>query len=248
MISSLERAFDLLELIASSPTPLQSGALAKALGLHPATCSNLIKTLVTRGYLNQVAPRKGYELGPMAYYLARGGPWRKDLVTVAGPHMAALARKTEESVVLATLHQGRWYQLAEIRGDQPVQVNAEGGGEQVYRTATGRLLLALMPEETLIVTRRYGYPTREVWPQVHDLTSFVEFRQAVRDDGGLVESSTGPAGVARVAFPIREGEKVVAALGVYLPEFRFVGAHQTEVVTQAYKAAKDIGEELGRRR
>ncbi|NLO72549.1 MAG: IclR family transcriptional regulator [candidate division WS1 bacterium] len=243
MIRALERACDLLEILSHSSEPLGLSQLAAAANLHSATCANLLKTLMARGYVDQVAPRKGYQLGPMAYYLARQGPWRKDLVRVATPFMSGLARLTEESVVLATLHQGRWYQLAEVRGDQPVQANQVSGGLSVYRTATGRVLLAYLPEEAYVVLARHGMPG-EAWPEVGtNVDALAEAGRLIREAGGLVEYGTQD-GVARVAFPVWEQEQVVAALGVYLPDFRFEGEHEKLVIAGAMEAAKEIEKAL----
>src|SRR3546814_13991686 len=68
MIQVLHRAFDILEFIARDNTkafPL--GEIASELGLNHATCANIIKTMVTRNYLEQLGPKKGYKLGYMAY-------------------------------------------------------------------------------------------------------------------------------------------------------------------------------------
>ena len=65
-IKVIEKALNILELLASEESrefPL--GEIADTLNMDHGTCSNIIKTLASRGYINQKGPRCGYKFGYM---------------------------------------------------------------------------------------------------------------------------------------------------------------------------------------
>jgi DNA-binding IclR family transcriptional regulator len=75
MIQVLHRAFDILELCASDKEKAHTlSEIAEKLQLNPTTCANIIKTMVTRNYLEQVGYKKGYRLGAKAFHLTGKSP------------------------------------------------------------------------------------------------------------------------------------------------------------------------------
>ena len=99
MIGSLHKAFRVLELLADDQEQARPlGVIAARLGLNKATCAHVLKTLSELGYVEQLGPRQGYRLGPMAYALTRGRPYRRDLVAAAEPLMTELARQVGDQL------------------------------------------------------------------------------------------------------------------------------------------------------
>ena len=247
MIQVLHKAFDILEsLAADADRPRGLGQIAGELGLNQATCANILKTLVRRGYAEQVAPKKGYLLGPMSYSLAGSRPYRRDLLKAAEPLMAELAKEVRETVLLVALHQGKRFILCEARGDQDLQVRSDIiSSDDVYETATGRLLLAhLSPEKLRTFVTMRGLPGA-VWPEARRRTGLTRALEGIREHGKVVDVSK--AQVAAAAFPIRDGETIVAALGLYLPRFRFKGAHRKRVLAGLEDTATRINRQLSER-
>ncbi|NLX59027.1 MAG: helix-turn-helix domain-containing protein [Phycisphaerae bacterium] len=243
---ALEKAFQVLQVLAEQPQqPLSLGAIADRLSLHRATCVHILKKLTEMHYAEQVGPRMGYRLGPMAYYLTRKGPYRQDLVAVAEPVMGALAQAVGETVILVTLSHGTRLTLCsvggsgEVRVDESVMMDANA-----YVTATGRLLLAHSPRhelETYVAV--HGLPGDD-WPEARDWPSLVACLAEVRRGEGCLElPRTDVTGVGCV---VRDGHRVVAALGLYLPIFRFKGGHRSDILRRMPVAAEEIGAALTR--
>jgi len=240
MIESLRKAFRVLELLADDQDQaLSLGVIAERLDLHKATCAHVLKTLSELGYVEQLGPRQGYRLGPMAYALPRGRPYRRDLVAAAEPLMAELAREVRETVLLATLRRGRRFTLCQIDGTQDVQVRAEPMvAANVYQTATGRLLLAhARPEEVEAFVRANGLPG-DAWPEVQSDADLHAALARVREAGAVVNVT--PTHVVAIAHPIAQDECVVAALGLFLPEFRFTGEHKAAVLAGMERTAAAV--------
>lgn len=244
MIKVLHKAFDFLELLAEEPEQQKTlGDIAPRLKLNASTCANILKTMVSRNYVEQIAPKKGYTLGPMAYHLTRNGPYRKDLILAAESLMTQLVDELKETVLLAILRQGKRFIISQIDGTQTVQVGTHSFfQEKVYQTATGRFLLAFLPEPELdAFVTTYGLPGKD-WPEADSLSKLHSALADIRNKGWICHGSD--ATVTGIAFPIRQREKVVAALGLFLPTFRFKGHHKRTVLKGLQHTAKQISQQL----
>jgi len=244
MIKALHKACDILELLAGSPDePMPLGKIADRLGLNKGTCANILKTLIARGLAEQIAPRQGYLLGPLAYSLAALGPYRKDIVSAAEPAMANLAAQLEELVVLATLKHGRRYVLRLINGNQTLQIRPDAPYlRDTYRVSTGRLLLAHLSDTELAAhVAEHGLPG-DVWPAGSTRTKMSAELKRIREAGIVVVHDTPD--VVQVAVGIHEGDKVVAALGVSLPSTRYTTENSKRVQAALKSAARKISEKL----
>ena len=245
MIKVLRKGFAILEYLAErSDTPVPLREIAGQFDMHPATCANIIRTMMDCHYVEQVAPKKGYLLGPALFRMVRQAPYRKDLVAVAEPLVAKLARSVDETVMLVILRLGRRCVLAQTDGKRAIQVGAQALLEDnVYETATGRLLLAHETEQGLeTIVRERGLPGT-LWPEVKSESALKRELAGIRRKGWVVRARG--AEVTALAFPVRNDEsRVVAALGLFLPTFRFKGAHRNTVLSGMRRTASAIGEAL----
>ena len=236
MIQVIGRALDMLEIIsreAGRPVPLSE--IVAQLKLHPATSANILRTLVDRGYLEQPERKKGYRLGPASYQLTAGSFYRQDLVAAARAPLQQLTTETGENSLLAVLSKDERLILWAEDADRDLQVRGRPRKPR-YETATGRLLLAYLPEaEQATVIARLGVPPASAWPEAAG--SQAVLRRAL---AGIREqecaSQLTREHVVGLAVPLRRAGEVVAALGMYLPDVRAPRKRQTELL-QALRAA-----------
>lgn len=246
MIQALDRALRILEFVADRPErDIALGQIARATGLHPATCSHIVKTLTDRGYLEQDAPGRGYRLGPMPFALTRGGAYRRDLAAVAEPYLADLSGRMGESVELSVLRGARRVVVAENEGGGAVAVRAGLVSDRdPFTTASGRLLLAHLGAEALDrLVGRIGLPG-EAWGEAAGgRDGLARALEAIRREGWAEILKEGE--VVGIASPVFEPRGGVAALGLHLPAYRYEGVHKEEILAAVPKAAADISTELG---
>jgi len=239
-MQSVRRALAALKTIARTPeTPVRLGVLADTLGLNHATCAHIVKTLVEEGFVEQVGVKQGYILGPLAYALGAGGPYRKDLTMAAMPAMKALAEAVHEHVVLATLCHGNWIQLAEIEGDQEIQVRRSPVMRpNPYLAATGRICLAFLPERDFEgLLRGCGLPKPEEWPEATDLPALRAEILSIRTAQLAVRLTDS---LVAMAVPVTESGRVVAGLGVYVPRFRCSVRRQQRLLQALRRSAREL--------
>jgi DNA-binding IclR family transcriptional regulator len=235
MAKVLENALRVLESVAEDPeTPRALSIIAAGAGLNPATCSHILKTLAENGYVEQAARKAGYTLGPNAYRLSARGPYRKDLVRRAEPGMLDLSRRLGESVLLSVLRFGRRVTLREVESGAPVTVHSELLREaDPWVSATGRVLIAGLDASDLEDLLRIAGRPGSRWPEAASATGLAESLADIRRKGYAVVEGREVTGLA---FPIREKNRTVAALGSFVPQFRFVSPHR-EAVTEALRKA-----------
>lgn len=240
MLLTVKKALDLLTVLSERPEePQSSGTLAKKVIMHPSTCTVMLKSMLKYGLVDQNAKRQGYTLGPMVYFLARNGPYQKHIVLAAKPAMQRLVNEFQETVLLAGLNQKGRILLAVVEGNQEIQIARDRLFlDDIYQTVTGRLLLAyLPPEERQSLIVNLGWPGAS-WPEADSEQAMDKALAQIRAQGYALHRPSPQ--LVQVAFPVRQDDKVVAALGMPLPVFRFTGKRQKAIMQCMRKAADDI--------
>ena len=247
MIRSVRRTFDILEFLGTSPeTPRTIMEISQEVAIPVATCGRILQTLVACDYAEQLPRKGGFVLGPMAYALARRGPYRKDLARLAETEIQRLAGRIKETLVLVTLHRGKRYELCKVQGDRSVQVRDDAPQlDRLYETATGRTLMAwLDPEDLALVVKRNGMPGK-AWPEANTKRKMTRELERIRDAGRVTVLAEG--NIVYVAQPVFEGNTALAAIGVYLPEHRYAAAHKKEIMKGLDELAKTLADKLANR-
>jgi len=245
IIGAVARACNILCLLGDQPdgAPLGVVAIAGKLDLHPATCSNILRTLVACGFVSQVAPRSGYVLGPAAYRVVRHGPWRKDLALTAGPLVTELADRLREPTLLVALHRRHKAILHVADGHPDFHWSRQRlDQDDVYETATGRVLLAhLSPDELAAFIEERGLPLG-TWEGVDSAASLERELAQIRQQGHAEALSGGR--YMQLAVPVSEEGRVVAALGLAAISRGADRGRDGELIAQMHRCADSIARRL----
>lgn len=177
----VERAFRLLDLVASSEVGYSLSELARMLGMSKGSVFGLLRTLERAGVV-EVDEDRRYALGPRVYQLAESYIRRSGLRRFALPAMQRLAARTGETVFLGQVESDgvRIVELVEVpTGRTALRLSARRGAYlHLLAGATGRVVLAGWPPE-----RRQEYLDRRELPHFteHSLTGRDEYLAAVRE-------------------------------------------------------------------
>jgi len=220
--SQLDRALDILELLAGSPSPQGLTGIAERVHGPKATVHRLLATLQARGYATQDPQTGRYRAGVRCFEL--GSQWARqlDLRTVAAPHTAELNERSGETVHLAVYDQGDVVYVDKIESRHPVVAKSDHGRRcPAAYVATGRALLAYRPREEIEEMLSGPLPafTSQSVTQPGELAALLD---QVRRDGYAVNHSAYREGVGGVAAPVRDYTgSPIASVGICLPEQRF---------------------------
>ncbi len=243
MVLVVVKALDILEYVAQDAGRAYSlTEIAEGLNMHQATCVNILQTLVEKSYLEHLGRKKGYRLGPMAYNLTNNLIYNQDLLVAAKDVMDDLTNRLNETSILGIIRNQKRFILHLVNSDQDLQVRSRTE-RNVYETASGRLLLAYLPDkERESLLSAIGYPTANVWPGATTNEELAVELTKIQTDGLAVTRSR--THIIGLAVPVRKQQQVVASLSVFLPEVRCNATRQTEIEAELRLAAQLIDKRL----
>lgn len=137
---TLVRGLDVLEQVATGPQALN--AIARRLGLSRSTVHRLAATLLDRRYLN-LAPRRGYSLGPKLLELGYAAHGQISLVRLVRPYLEALAQQTGDVAMLCIRDKDRVLVADHMAGRRRLVPSLRTGDHlDLERSAPGRVMRA----------------------------------------------------------------------------------------------------------
>lgn len=243
-VQSVERALDVLEVLAGAPAPLGVSDIATASGLADGTVHRLLRTLVTRGFARQ-GPDRRYALGTRL--LALGDAARRALVVGAGAILERLVAQTGETANLAVLEGDSVVYVAQAPSPHRLRLFAEVGRHvPVHSTAVGKVLLSGLPEgEARAVLDRAGLPARTRQTLTAPDAVVAEVNRT-RGRGYAIDDGEEETGVRCVAVPVLDGGTVVAAVSVSGPAARVVVPPAAGLLAALHEAAAALASAPGR--
>ena len=244
-IQVLERAFGLLDLLASHQEPVTLKAISEQSGLHPSTAHRILNDLTIGRYVDRPEPGS-YRLGMRLLELGNLVKARLDVRDAALGPMRELHKVTHQPVNLS-MRQGdeivyveRTY--SERSGMQVVR--AVGGRAPLHLTSVGKLFLAV--DET---SRVRAYATRtglsgHTQNSITDIAKLERELTLVRQQSCARDNEELELGVRCIAAGIYDDSgKLVAGLSLSAPADRL----QDAWLGQLSRTALTISESLGYR-
>jgi IclR family transcriptional regulator, acetate operon repressor len=211
-VQSIERAFDLLEMLADAGGALGLSELATASGLPLPTVHRLMRTLVNRGYVRQEASRR-YTLGSR---LIRLGEISSQLLgTSLRPYLAKLVRLTGETANLAMLDGDEVVYLAQVPSPHQMRMFTEPGRRvRTHATAVGKALLAQLPPAEARALLEHDMPAFTP-TTITDPDLLLAHLEVIRQQGYAVDEGEQEVGVRcfAVAVPDAPAALAVSASG-----------------------------------
>jgi IclR family acetate operon transcriptional repressor len=246
-IQSVDRALGLLDAIVEMGGQATLTELSRSAGLNISTCHHLLATLSRRGFVAKVAGRRSYELGAHILHLGQACLRQVDLPHRARPFVEQINRATGETVHLCVLQGENVVTVLKRDGRHAVRVDT-GLGEThaVHATATGKAMLAWLPEDEIrrIVAAR-GM-TRFTPSTIVDFSALIEELRLVRRNGYAADREEFQPGVICIGAAVRNNAgAVVGAISVSAPTMRTTDEHLELMRREVMAAARALSAELG---
>lgn len=246
MILVLGKALNILELLGkNTDREMSLGEIAGTLKMDRGTCTNIIKTLAERGYVQQSGPRRGYKLGYMVYDLANSAVLNDDLTKIAREDITSLSKDLNESAILSVIRNDKrivLFQTEPLR-DVYVRTNID---KCVYSTNSGRVIIAnYSPEHQEKFIIRVGLPSEKDWPEVFNSDNpqgtLMNYLSTIRQNGYYMIHDM--KGIFSVGAPLFRNGHVAGSIGVYLPSFR-VDGNEGIILQKVLAAAERINTKI----
>ena len=249
-IQSLERAFAILEQVASRRDGINLSELSKAVGLHNSTTFHLLKTMVQLGYVTQMRESKRYRIGSRLFTLAAGALEENSLLEIATPVLEKLSRDTGEAAHFAIRSGNEVVVIARTAGSGMLQLAVRAGAARpAHATALGKVLLAaLRPQE--LAQFLSGMEMRRYTPKtIVGREAFLRELEDVRKRGIAFDDGEFDAELRCVAVPVYDfAGRVAGAIGISGPIWRLSLQSLQDKAKQARVSAADLSTGLGFRK
>ena len=221
-VQSLARAFAIMEEIARNRDGIGLADLSKRVGLHNSTTFHLVKTLVSLGYVRQMADSKRYRVGRPLFALAASALDEVEMVSLATPILGDLSRETGESAHFSVRMDDAVVVLARTGGKGAFQLNDRAGAVRpAHCTALGKIMLAALPVDQFEQFLARADLTA-LTPKSITVTEPLRREIAeVRRTGLAVDDGEFDAEVRCIAVPVRDfSGQVIGAIGISGPVWR----------------------------
>lgn len=238
-VQSLHRALDLLEVVADHGGQMAIGQIAAATDIPLPTIHRLLRTLVERGYMRQLADRR-YALG---FRLLPLGASANALVGAdTAPFLSQLVAALGETANLAILTEDQAEYIAQAPSPHAMRMFTEVGRRvQLHCTGVGKALLAqLAPSEVSAIVRRMGLSAQTPNTITTEVALQAELDR-IRAQGYSMDEQEQELGVRCIAVPITGNLLSTMAISVSGPLTRMTD----EVVAKAAPLLQSVAARLG---
>ncbi len=244
-VLSLDKSLTVLEAIFQHRDGIGTRALAAQLKLNVASVHNIAQTFCKRGYLRQDPDSKVFYPGIRLLLLGRHPSYIRSLSLSASAIVDDVARKLNESVMLASMDHGRVLNLKYVPSRQALRVQeSEDMSQHAYCTAVGKILLTSMTETEFSI---YLHEVHFQSFTPHTITTAERLRQevqTVREKGYAQTRDEFCEGISAVAVPIYDPwGTIVAGIGASAPTVRMDHEDFAITLDELRRAATQIEEQ-----
>ncbi len=148
-VGVLEKAFQLLETLATADEPVSLKVITDEAGLPKPTVCRLLRSMHAMGYVGQDRKSGEYFLGVKASQLGRGDKYH-NLKETAAPLMQEIHEVLDETVNLGVLNGESVYYIDFLETSQALRwIVKPSQVDPYYSTALGRAIVAWLEEEEM---------------------------------------------------------------------------------------------------
>lgn len=199
-VQSVERVFELLELITDADGEVTLSELAGSTELPLPTIHRLLRTLVGMGYARQLANRR-YALGPRLIRLGEGAS--KQLGAIARPQLARLVDALGETANMAVLDSDMIVYVGQVPSKHSMRMFTEVGRHaHTHATGVGKAILAQLDDDVVRgIVGRAGMPVATP-KSIGDIDSLLADLERIRERGYAIDEQEQEIGVRCFAVAV----------------------------------------------
>lgn len=218
MIKSVQKAMDILKILSdNAPNSTSLKSIAEKTGITKPTCVHILNTLCQEGYVIHSSHTLGYKIGPAIHCLTRYGKYKEDLISTCHPILLWLSKKTNYISGLSVIENHEKYIIDHIDNENAIYTdNADIFTDDIYRTASGRIILSHMENKELQeFYDKYGNPSHNDWANITSFDELILELKKVRTKKivytSTLRDSLYDIGIATAIF---KKSKCVGAIGL----------------------------------
>lgn len=247
-VQSLDRAFDILELLSREQHGLNLTEIGNRLDLHKSTVYRLLQALKQRGYIDKTA-QGSYRLGMEFIELSSLYLNNLELKTEAQPILRELSTLSGNTVFLATLQETEVVYIDKMETFNSLRkYSIIGRRAPLHCTALGKSMLTGKTEDQ--IRQLYRGMNLKVFTAktITSVDALVEEIEKTRRRGWSLDDEEYEQGLRCIGAPIRDyRDEVIGAVSTSGYVIVITRERIEEIAGYVVKAARDISQRMGYR-
>lgn len=246
-LSAIEKTLEILVSFADVDHELGTVEVGEITGIHKATVSRILATLLDYGMVSQNDESKKYSLGPLAYRLGRSqtGQLVSTFTAVSRPHIDSLRDRVAETVSLEVWAERKTIACYLAESKNPLRVAmASADVLPLHAPAGAKAILAFVSHDHLdrvLPDELPRYTERTITSKAALLSRLVEFNK----QGYSIDDQELYPGIYAIGVPIFDHvRKPVAAISVVMPASRITADREAQIVAQLKSTSRAISKEI----
>jgi DNA-binding IclR family transcriptional regulator len=216
--------------------------ISERVGINKSTVHRLLATLETKRFVDRDPATGVYRPGLRLLQMAFLTLEHNDLRRIASPFLRDLCDQHRENVNLAILDDTEVIYLDAIESPQRVKLAAAPGERlPAFCTASGKAILAFLPEDVVKSILERGMPKRTSTTVVTPEAFFQDVLQ-IREQGFAISKQEYEDGINAVAAPICNHP--IASISIAGPAYRLTWERMLEIGPHLVAAANKIAAEV----
>lgn len=243
-LKSVDKALEILEILAENQTGYSLMQLADRLGLSRNKTFRLLSTLGEKGLVDRDGNTGTYQLGIYSVVLGQKFVMNANVVNYAHPIIEELAKKHDEAVYMSVIKDDEVLFLDMVDCEQQVKTASLIGKRFPFFTnAAGKVIKALDSRDLL----EKMFRKRGRKGGVPDLDKLELELEEIRAKGVAVDTGGLGEGIISVAVAVRDyAGKVVGAITLIGPSFRILaGRLESEIIPSLREGAELLSGRFG---
>ncbi|MCD4669502.1 MAG: IclR family transcriptional regulator [Actinomycetia bacterium] len=250
MIESIKKSFQILEILSNNESPCGVTELANIMKLDKSTVFRILRTMKSKGYVEQLRDTKKYVMGIRILELSNKLMQKMEIAAIAKPMLKKLSQLSGESTHLAVLRRGKVIYIDRINSSEAVSIHTDiGDHEPVHCTGVGKAILAFLPSEEIQNNLKETKAKSLEKFTGKTLTSISELEKElkkIRGTGFAFDDEELYEGVRCLAAPIKNyRNEVIASLGISGPINRITDQRISHLAGLVVEIALKVSERLG---
>ena len=248
-VQSIDRVFDLMEILSAVPAGLSLSDLAAQADLHVSTTHRLLASLTQRGYVRKDSTTGKYRLTLLLFEISQRVSAVLDLLPVSEHYLEELANLSGEAVHLVERSGSEVVYLYKFEPySNPVNISSSVGRHNpMYCTGVGKSILAHLGEDEVKTIWESTDVQQFTDKTLTTLPALLADLQKARERGYAIDDEEHDLGVRCIAAPIFnwKGEPV-AAISISAPTARLPEEKAKKLAPRLIQAAEEISGLLGK--
>jgi len=246
-VQSIDRAFQILEVLALEKNGLGVTEIGNRVGLHKSTVHRLLTAMAERGYIEKNQDTGMYKLGLKFIELCSLYLNNIELKTEAQPYLRQLVTLSTQPVHLATLVDGEAVYIDKVESYNSIRMySAIGRRVPVHCTAVGKALLSGKNESEIRKMLENKELAAFTSNTITNLEQLLQEVAEVKQRGWAEDDEEHEEGIRCIAAPIYDYRKQVIAAISTSGHKNIISKERTqEIVQYVTNAARDISRRMG---